>query len=342
MKKLLLLFALGISLCANAQLTVFENGNVQIGNNTSEYSSSYGTLDICRIPTGSTNANDANGSITFGSQNGAKITGNSTKGYLKLFAGLKMELGCGEFNNVLVIDGSDFKTTSLYPIKAPSFLTTSDARLKKNVTSLSDSFGKLMDVNAVSYNLASPSAAKASEEATKESAANATIKDDRTHFGFIAQEIQKIYPNLVVEDEEGMLAIDYTGFIPLLVEAYKDLSDKVKEQEEIIVGLTKQNGPSFMPSSVNGLADQKAVLKQNKPNPFNTSTSIECTVPQNVASAFICVYDLQGKQVLKIDIRERGDVVNVIDASSLVPGMYIYALIADGTEIDSKRMIITD
>lgn len=331
-----------MSLCANAQLTVFENGNVQVGNDTSVYDPSYGTLDISRIPKGSTDKRDAVGSITFGSLGGAKITGYSAKGLLNLYAGRKLEIGVSEISNALSINGSDLRTSSYFPISAPSFLTSSDARLKTNVQSLSEMFSGLQDVNPVSYSLSSKSPSDPSMMSAKDSDVKAIAVDERMHFGFIAQKIQKIYPNLVVEDEEGMLAIDYTGFIPLLVEAYKELSIKVKEQEEVIAALIGQKGPSYMPASVNGLAESKAALKQNKPNPFNTSTSIECTVPQNVASAFICVYDLQGKQVLKIDIRERGDVVNMIDASSLVPGMYIYTLITDGVEIDSKRMIITD
>jgi len=31
-----------------------------------------------------------------------------------------------------------------------------------------------------------------------------------------------------------------------------------------------------------------------------------------------------------------------IEASEFTPGMYIYSLIADGKEIDSKRMIVTE
>lgn len=46
--------------------------------------------------------------------------------------------------------------------------------------------------------------------------------------------------------------------------------------------------------------------------------------------------------MLKVDINERGAVNAEIEASSLAPGMYVYSLIADGIEIDSKRMIITD
>ncbi|MDE5997842.1 MAG: tail fiber domain-containing protein, partial [Muribaculaceae bacterium] len=290
MKKLILLFALGMSLSVNAQLTVFENGNVQVGSENSAYDSSYGTLDVCRIPDGSNNPKDASGSITFGPLYGAKITGNSAMGYLKLLAGYTIELGCSEFYNALIVDGNAFKTTSLFPISAPSFLTTSDARLKTNVQALSDLYAGLNDVNSVSYNLASGESSSSSLMAAKDSATKMSAVDDRMHFGFIAQEVQKIYPNLVVEDEDGMLAIDYTGFIPLLVEAYKDLSKKVKEQEETIVGMSNYSGPHYVPASVGDVIEQKASLKQNKPNPFNTSTMIECTVPESAVSAFICVY----------------------------------------------------
>lgn len=350
MKKLLILFALGVSLCANAQLTVFENGKVQMGNMSSDLVSSKCDLTICKVNDNtsipispSVQAIQSTGSIAFGASARAYISGGGLNEALSFVSSNLIEMKVGLTESAVSLNGRSQSFTSKFDIKAPTFLTTSDSRLKKNVTSLNHYYEMLMDVNAVSYNLTQPSLSEDGIMALKESAEESTtIEDERTHFGFIAQEIQKIYPNLVVEDEEGMLAIDYTGFIPLLVEAYKDLTGKVKEQEEVIDALLSQKGPSYMPASVNGLADSKATLKQNKPNPFNTTTTIECSVPQSVASAFICVYDLQGKQVHRIDIRERGDIANVIDASYFAPGMYIYALIADGTEIDSKRMIITD
>ncbi|MDE6740785.1 MAG: tail fiber domain-containing protein, partial [Muribaculaceae bacterium] len=128
-------------------------------------------------------------------------------------------LGVNTYISALSLNGSTKKLTSVYDVTAPSFLTTSDARFKTNVESLSESFQNLMDVNAVSYNLTNISSTDASLMAVTK-ADNTEDIDPRMHFGFIAQEVQKIYPNLVVEDEEGMLAIDYTGFIPLLVEAY--------------------------------------------------------------------------------------------------------------------------
>ena len=51
---------------------------------------------------------------------------------------------------------------------------------------------------------------------------------------------------------------------------------------------------------------------------------------------------LQGKQVMKLAVEGRGSTSVTVDGSTLAAGMYIYALIADGREIDSKRMILTD
>jgi hypothetical protein len=56
---------------------------------------------------------------------------------------------------------------------------------------------------------------------------------DRKHFGFLAQDVQKVYPELVYEDNEGYLAVDYQGFIPILYET-------VKEQQALIDELLKR------------------------------------------------------------------------------------------------------
>lgn len=351
MRKFLTVLALGVSVCVNAQLTVNPNGKTIIGTQTGdEIVNDNISLTIHSLkPEIITSVLPfEQPSISFGDGKGSMISGNGADGILSLRATSSFDLKLGRYPlSLLKWNSSDNIFVFLRDIKAPAFLTTSDSRMKRDIKTLNEIYAGLFDITPVSYRLTTLEN-DSKDSSTLEKASSSTqsvevkVADDRTHFGFIAQEIQKIYPNLVVEDEEGMLAIDYTGFIPLLVEAYKDLSSKVKEQEEVIDALIGQKGPSYMPASVNGIADSKASLKQNKPNPFNTTTTIECSVPQSVASAFICVYDLQGKQVHRIDIRERGDIVNVIDASYFTPGMYIYALIADSVEIDSKRMIITD
>ena len=50
-----------------------------------------------------------------------------------------------------------------------------------------------------------------------------------TNPGVIAQEIQKVIPEVVYEDKKGYLGVNYSGIIPYLIEAIKDLQEQVDE-----------------------------------------------------------------------------------------------------------------
>jgi hypothetical protein len=56
----------------------------------------------------------------------------------------------------------------------------------------------------------------------------------------------------------------------------------------------------------------------------------------------INLYDLQGKQVMSHSIYQNGIGEIIIPATELDPGIYIYNLIVDDYEVDSKKMILTD
>lgn len=57
-------------------------------------------------------------------------------------------------------------------------------------------------------------------------------KKDSLDLGVIAQEVEKELPFLVSENGNGNLAVKYQSLIPLLIEAVKDLSKKVKDLED--------------------------------------------------------------------------------------------------------------
>ena len=83
------------------------------------------------------------------------------------------------------------------------------------------------------------------------------------------------------------------------------------------------------------------VLEQNDPNPFTQTTVVRYTLPESVKSAFLYIYDLNGTQIDQKTLQDRGKSSVTLEAGSLAPGMYLYALVADGMVIDTKRMIIT-
>ena len=55
------------------------------------------------------------------------------------------------------------------------------------------------------------------------------MDDHRTHYGFDAQELQKLFPELVHEDKMGNISINYVELIPLLVQTIQKLSAEVTE-----------------------------------------------------------------------------------------------------------------
>lgn len=87
---------------------------------------------------------------------------------------------------------------------------------------------------------------------------------------------------------------------------------------------------------------ESAVLFQNTPNPFSTSTEIKYYLPEQVQQAYLYIFNMQGTllKTTKLNEREYGQIT--INASELNPGMYIYSLVTDGKEVDTKRMILTE
>ena len=88
----------------------------------------------------------------------------------------------------------------------------SDERLKSNITTIPDALSKVTEMRGVHY------------------VRNETGKDST---GVIAQELQKIAPELVLtaEDEMGTLSVNYGNITGYLIEAVKELSARVKELE---------------------------------------------------------------------------------------------------------------
>jgi hypothetical protein len=169
--------------------------------------------------------------------------------------------------------------------------------------------------------------------------------------GLIAQDIQAVLPELVTEnkfpdefdakgkkvrDGDLFLAVDYVKLVPYLIAA-------IQEQQQEIEALKAQNNGAKK-GNLNDLAaaglGQRAELFQNQPNPFSENTTIRYRLPDDVNAAQLYLYNMQGEQLEKFSL-PKGSGSLTLKGGSLRAGMYIYALVADGKELDSKRMILT-
>ena len=91
--------------------------------------------------------------------------------------------------------------------------STSDERLKDNITCISDSNNIINSLNGYCFDW--------------------NDKSDRegSGIGLIAQEVQKVLPNAVCERDNGYLAVDYIQLIPVMVEELKRLNQIVSKLE---------------------------------------------------------------------------------------------------------------
>jgi hypothetical protein len=57
---------------------------------------------------------------------------------------------------------------------------------------------------------------------------------DKRQIGLIAQDMQKVFPELVVEDKEGYLSVDYSRFTSVLLKAIQEQQQIIHEQQQQI------------------------------------------------------------------------------------------------------------
>jgi len=156
----------------------------------------------------------------------------------------------------------------------------------------------------------------------------------KKHFGLVAQDLQKIYPDLVYENDNGYLSVNYIEMIPLLIQSIKEL----KEEIDILSAASLKTRSTTSSDVFEDIP--RAVLYQNAPNPFSSRTVIKFDLPQNIGNASIMIFNMQGSLIKQVQINNyQSDIT--INGSELNAGMYIYSLIVDGKEVDTKRMILT-
>ncbi|MGB5928176.1 MAG: tail fiber domain-containing protein, partial [Cyclobacteriaceae bacterium] len=234
--------------------------------------------------------------------------------------------GCGTPVAYFTRPSATVQLTVLGQVSATGYITSSDKRFKTDFRSVSNALETVKLMNPVNYRF-------------DVNAFPGKNLPDRRSIGFNAQELQSLVPDAVFQDEEGYYGVNYDALIPVLTAA-------IQEQQSIIESLLskvkdlsadRDRGANADPDGATGVIE----LFQNQPNPFNSETNIRLNLPRNVQNATLYIYDMNGKQIKELSLEERGQVSARIDGGELGAGMYIYALVADGEAVDSKRMILT-
>jgi len=240
-----------------------------------------------------------------------------------------------------------------------NYNTISDRRLKHNIRDLDEVLPTLGLLQPKIYN----------------------FKKDKTgkdYFGFIAQEVEEVFPNLVNQGERDTgtdtYTLDYTSFGVLAIAAVQEMQERLQQKEEQVeqleakvVALKKQmarfsdlaDRMATLENKVQACCAQQqlsgsvpleptllspsdnAFLQQNAPNPFNEQTTIQFYLPQQVQHASLQIVNQRGKLIRQYDLQTVGIGQVQVQAGELPAGIYAYTLRVNDVIVDTRQMVLT-
>lgn len=213
-----------------------------------------------------------------------------------------------------------------------SFIQGSDKSLKEEIEPVQNLLEKLRQLKPSTYYY-------------KDSRSKAKHRS----IGFIAQEVETVFPELVYQDEGGLKMLNYSVFSVIAIKGLQEqqmqvdelqkkileidsLKKELTELRQMILDLKHGNsGTAVSPASY---------LEQNAPNPGNGTTVIKYHVGEATAFSKLVITNTNGQVIKTIQIKNSGTGQVNIDTHSLAAGVYSYILYVNAKQADSKRFVI--
>ena len=193
-------------------------------------------------------SNGASGTAPFTNQFTPLVVENADHTYINIISPATSETGIlfGKpdnaasggiiYNHSDNLNGLQFRTAGnitrmeLYPdgnAWLEGFLSqSSDRRLKKDIHPIAGSLEKIIQLNGYTYHW--------QDQAS----------DPGLQYGVIAQEVQVMFPELVQENGNGMLSVNYSGLIPVLIEAIKEQQKQIDELKQLLLNQANATQPA--------------------------------------------------------------------------------------------------
>ena len=166
--------------------------------------------------------NSGSDNIAIGYKAGSEVISGSGNIYIGAYAG---PIGKARSeSNKLYISNSKEQTlvsgdfvkrdiTFHATLNADLLTQDSDERLKKDIDPINLGLEAILQLEGKTYKWSDPS------------------RSQQTHIGLIAQEVEKVIPEVVTEDENGFKAIAYAKLTTILIEAIKEQQNRITELE---------------------------------------------------------------------------------------------------------------
>lgn len=238
----------------------------------------------------------------------------------------------------------------------------SDRKLKRNIKPIRSAIETVQQLSGVTYNY--------NQEVRPE-----LRLGDGLQYGFVAQEVEKVIPELVRPainpdgEEDDFVVMNYDGIIPVLTEAIKEQQEIIEdhivimddqelrndqqqaliEKQQVVIdqligrlqelesrlGIQNETPSNQTPQGPFG----EIKLNQNRPNPADGRTIIDYTIPSEIAQAQLVIFDVTGAEVNRFEV-QAGFGSLEIQAGELAAGTYLYTIEVEGQSVARRKMVI--
>jgi len=161
---------------------------------------------------GAVNLASVSGSLTMTSGSTVNLATNNNTGAVNIstIGNRTTTIGVNSGTSKVVIDAVEVVITN-------GITVSSDIRLKENFEPMSNALELVSQLNGLYYTWKKDAGV-----------------DKPRKLGFIAQEVEKVIPELVKTDSEGMKSVDYVSVVPVLVEAIKNQQKQIDELKALL------------------------------------------------------------------------------------------------------------
>ena len=252
-------------------------------------------------------------------------------------------------------------------LRADRFYLSSEDRNKSSVKKINNALSKIKRLNSVSYRytpveinnvpIVPVDEKELSDKEKKDMQFAESVRKARekgeARYGFMTSEVAKVFPELVLTDDDGNQYVDYVELIPVMVSAIQELSEK-NNNGNGNNGHGNGNGHGnngHGNGNGHGHGDETepedasvmdyAVLYQAKVYRYSDDVTIEYYLPKEVKVSEIHFMDLTGSLIVSYQVYDRGEGKLVLKGETLKPGMYLYSLVTDNEIIETKKLMLT-
>ena len=170
----------------------------------------------CIFQTGSSGSVNIDGDLFVGPPGARTVTFNNATGLITTCGNVIIGTNCSSTNETISNCGTLVNKGVIFGCNDIIAFSSSDKNLKENLNQICDTQNIINGIKGYTFDW------------------NDKTEREGSDVGVIAQDVQKVFPNIVKEREDGYLAVDYIKLIPVLIEEVKRLNSEITELKEKI------------------------------------------------------------------------------------------------------------